>query len=57
VHYLKEVSSQYHSFYENFSVLSDDSSIQESRLAVTKATQIVINRGLLILGVEPLKEM
>ena len=57
VHYLKEVSSQYHSFYENFSVLSDDSSIQESRLAVTKATQIVINRGLLILGVEPLEEM
>ena len=37
VHYLKEVSSLYHSFYENFSVLSDDNSIQESRLALTKS--------------------
>ena len=57
VHYLKEVSSQYHSFYENYSVLSDNETVTNSRLALTQATQIVLNRGLSLLGVKPLMKM
>ena len=55
--YLHEVAGTFHAFYHAHRVVSDDRALTGARLALAKATQIVIRNGLLILGVNAPDEM
>ncbi len=57
VHFLKELAADFHSFYETNPVLVDDATVANSRLIITKATQIVLQNGLELLSVKPLTKM
>ena len=50
VHYLQELTADFHSFYQAHRVL-DGGELRDARLALIKAVQIVIANGLVILGV------
>tara|TARA_B100001057_G_scaffold132584_1_gene131994 strand:+ start:19121 stop:20824 length:1704 start_codon:yes stop_codon:yes gene_type:complete len=57
VHFLKELAANFHSFYETNPVLVKDLKVSNSRLLITKATQVVLKNGLEILSVKPLSKM
>ena len=57
VHFLKELAADFHSFYETNPVLVENDTVANSRLIVTKATQIVLKNGLELLSVKPLSKM
>ncbi len=50
--YVFEVSSLFHKLYESHQVISKDKNLTRSRLALLKATQIVLQNTLDLLGVE-----
>lgn len=54
--YLIELSQEFNKYYGNVKVLSDDEEL-ESRLALVKATTIVLKEGLRLLGVKAPDEM
>lgn len=49
--YLQELASVFHPYYNKYRIVADDGSLASARLALSKATQIVIREGLGILGV------
>ena len=62
--YLNEVASSFHSLYQSSSgstkyrfIVEGSKEVSTKRLALAKSTQIVINNGLNLLGIVPLKEM
>ena len=57
VHFLKELAADFHSFYETNPVLVENDTVANSRLIITKATQIVLQNGLELLSVKPLSKM
>ena len=57
VHFLKELAADFHSFYETNPVLVENDIVANSRLIITKATQIVLQNGLELLSVKPLSKM
>ena len=57
VHFLKELAADFHSFYETNPVLVENDTVANSRLIITKATQIVLKNGLELLSVKPLSKM
>ena len=56
VHFLKELAADFHSFYETNPVLVENDTVANSRLIITKATQIVLKNGLELLSVKPLSK-
>ncbi len=50
-YYLQELASLFHTYYNRFRVLVEDVKLAKARLAICKATQIVIAEGLNLLGV------
>jgi arginyl-tRNA synthetase len=51
-YYLQELSSLFHSYYNQYRVISEDEPLTKARLALCKAVQIVIREGLASLGVQ-----
>ena len=55
--YLNEIASDFHKFYNNCKVISNDSEKTKSRLALISATKVVLKNGLSILGISAPKKM
>ena len=50
--YLLNVATLFNKFYFEHKIIVDDKSIESARLALTKATRIVLKNGLALLGIE-----
>jgi arginyl-tRNA synthetase len=57
VHFIKEFSAAFHSFYESSPVISGDKAISNSRLLITVITKQILKNSFKILNVEPLEKM
>ncbi len=57
VHYLRELANDFHSWYNAEQFLVDDADLRNARLALCRATQIVIANGLGIIGVSAPESM
>ena len=57
IHFTKEVAANYHSFYEQNPVITDNQKESNARLLITKATSIVLKNSFKIIGVTPLEKM
>jgi arginyl-tRNA synthetase len=55
--YAHQLAGIFHTFYENHRVLVDDESVSQARLALVKATQIVLKSALHLLGVSAPERM
>ena len=55
--YLNELASDFHKFYNECKVISNDSEKTKSRLALISATKVVLKNGLSILGISAPKKM
>jgi len=55
--YLFELSQVYNGFYNKHQILHADQDIQKFRLHLTKATALIIQKGLEILGIKTIEEM
>jgi arginyl-tRNA synthetase len=49
--YLRDLASQYHSYYDAERILVDDVAVKKARLALVSATAQVLRNGLAVLGV------
>ena len=49
VHFTKELAANYHSFYEQNSVITDNQEESNARLLITKATSIVLKNSFKII--------
>ena len=50
VHYIKDLSASFHTFYEMSPVIGENESIENTRLLLTTATQIVLANSFRILN-------
>ena len=57
VNYLQDLAARFHRFYVDCRVITDDENISEARLALIKATKIVLSNGLKILGISSPERM
>ncbi|HEX5789108.1 MAG TPA: arginine--tRNA ligase [Woeseiaceae bacterium] len=57
VHYLRELANDFHSWYNAEVFLVDDATLRNARLALCRATQVVVANGLGILGVSAPESM
>jgi len=57
VHFVKDFSATFHSFYEQNPILSDDKITSNSRLLITSITKQILKNSFKILNVEPLEKM
>ena len=57
VHFTKELAANYHSFYEQNPVITNNQEESNARLLITKATSIVLKNSFRIIGVTPLEKM
>ena len=55
--YLRELASQYHSYYDAERILVDDEAVKLARLALVAATAQVLANGLAVLGVSAPRKM
>lgn len=55
--YAKDVASGFHKFYESCQVLTDDESLTNARLALVKATKIILKNTLDLMGISAPKKM
>jgi len=51
VHYLRELSASFHSYYNAYRVLVDEAPLRNARVALALGTQQVVRNGLTLLGV------
>ena len=57
VHFIKDFSATFHSFYEQSSVLSENKVTSNSRLLITSITKLILKNSFKILNVKPLEKM
>jgi len=55
--YLRDLASQYHSYYDAERILVDDEAVKHARLALVAATAQVLRNGLKVLGVSAPQKM
>jgi len=55
--YLRDLASQYHSYYDAERILVDDPAVKKARLALVAATAQVLRNGLNVLGVSAPQKM
>jgi len=55
--YLFDLATLFHKFYTEHRVISDDLHLTQARLALIKATQIVVTNGLTMLGISAPQQM
>ncbi|MEW4983415.1 MAG: arginine--tRNA ligase [Cycloclasticus sp.] len=56
-HYLRELSTQFHSYYNSHKFIVDDEQLMQARLALINATKQVLSNGLHLLGVNAPESM
>ena len=56
-HYLRELASEFHTYYNSNKVLDDDKQIREARITLSVAVKQVLQNGLQLLGVSAPQEM
>jgi len=49
--YMQEVATNFHRFYSECRVVTDDAALTTARLALVSATRVVLANGLRILGI------
>ncbi len=49
--YLQDLAKKFHSYYNKFRILSNDTVLSQARLELVKGVKIIINNGLSLLGV------
>jgi arginyl-tRNA synthetase len=49
--YLRDLATEFHSYYNDSTFIVDESDIRNARLVLIKSTQIVLGNGLKLLGV------
>ena len=57
VHFIKDFSATFHSFYEQNPVLTDNKIISNSRLLITSITKLILKNSFKVLNVKPLEKM
>ena len=57
VNYLQELSTRFHKFYNSCRVITDNLELSNSRIALVKATKIVLINGFSILGITAPEKM
>ena len=57
VHFIKDFSATFHSFYEQSPVLSENKVTSNSRLLITSITKLILKNSFKILNVKPLEKM
>jgi len=57
VNYAHQLAGLFHTFYERYKVLTDDEAVSKARLALVRATQVVLKKALTILGVSAPQRM
>jgi len=55
--YAREVAADFHQFYMNCRVLTDDADLSAARLGLARATKIVLATSLMLLGVSAPESM
>ncbi len=55
--YLQELASMFHTYYQKYRVISDDTELTKARLALCDAVRIVLKHGLKILSVKAPEKM
>lgn len=55
--YLQELAGMFHSYYQKYRIISEEIKLTRARLALCKATQIVLRHGLNMLGVKAPERM
>ena len=55
--YLQELSTRFHKFYSHCRVITNDLELSKSRLAIVKATKIILANGFKILGISAPERM
>jgi arginyl-tRNA synthetase len=55
--YLKDLASDFHSYYNESKFLIDDANLKKSRIALITAIAIVIQNGLSLLGISAPEKM
>ena len=55
--YLQELSARFHKFYSHCRVITEDIELSKSRLALVKATKIILANGFKILGISAPERM
>ncbi|MDD5043896.1 MAG: arginine--tRNA ligase [Patescibacteria group bacterium] len=55
--YLYDLAKEFANFYHDIPVLKADAATRQARLALISSVKIVLEKGLEILGIEPLEEM
>ena len=56
-HYLRDLASEFHTYYNSNKVLDDDKQIREARITLSIAVKQVLQNGLQLLGVSAPEEM
>ena len=56
-HYLRELSTQFHSYYNSHKFIVDDAQLMQARLVLINATKQVLSNGLGLLGVNAPESM
>ncbi|MCK4647954.1 arginine--tRNA ligase, partial [bacterium] len=56
-HYLREVASEFHTFYNRHRVLNEDEEQTQARLSLVEGVQIVLRNGLKLLGIKAPQRM
>lgn len=56
-HYLRDLASEFHTYYNSHKVLDDDKQIRDGRISLSMAVKQVIQNGLELLGVSAPEEM
>jgi len=55
--YLKDCAAEFHSYYNDTKFLIDNKNVMENRLALIRATQIILSNGLNLLGISAPNKM
>jgi len=55
--YLRDVSAQFHSYYHDHRIVTEDSAKTGARLFLSEATRTVLRNGLVLLGVSAPERM
>ena len=56
-HYIQELATHFHSFYEKCCVIGEDEALNKARLKLVKASQIVLAKGLDLMGMSAPERM
>ncbi len=55
--YLQNLASQFHKFYGNCKIITDDKKLSQSRLGLAQSVKIILSSGLSILGISAPEKM